>query len=36
VKFDESTGVRAKQRARESRVDIHPGITGGGTTPASS
>jgi hypothetical protein len=35
VKFDESTGMRAKQRERERRVDIHPGITGGGPTPTS-
>jgi hypothetical protein len=33
VKFDESTGVRAKQRERERHVDVYPGITGGGPNP---
>jgi hypothetical protein len=33
VKFDESTGVRAKQRDRERHVDVYPGITGGGPNP---
>ncbi|HYP04761.1 MAG TPA: general stress protein [Bryobacteraceae bacterium] len=33
TKFDESTGVRAKQRARERHVDVYPGITGGGPNP---
>ena len=31
-KFDQSTGVRARQLARRRNVDIHPGITGGGPT----
>jgi hypothetical protein len=33
VKFDESTGLRAKQKEREGHVDVYPGITGGGTNP---
>ena len=33
VKFDENTGVRAKQRERERHVDVYPGITGGGPNP---
>lgn len=30
--FDESSGVRARQKERERRVDVYPGITGGGIT----
>lgn len=30
VKFDESQSVRARQKGRERRVDVYPGITGGG------
>jgi hypothetical protein len=33
VKFDESTGLRARQKEREGHVDVYPGITGGGTNP---
>ena len=33
VKFDESTGLRAKQRERERHVDVYPGITGSGPNP---
>ena len=33
IKFDPSTGVRAKQKARERHVDVFPGITGGGPNP---
>ena len=33
IKFDPSTGVRAKQKARERHVDVYPGITGGGPNP---
>lgn len=36
ARLDESSSLVARQRARERRVDVYPGVTGGGSSPTVS
>ena len=36
ARLDESSSLVARQRDRERRVDVYPGVTGGGSNPTSA
>ena len=36
ARLDESSSLVARQRAGERRVDVYPGVTGGGSNPTVS